>query len=150
VPNDLREASIALAAPDWRTVWSVVLPTARSGLVTAVLLAIAVALGETAPLLLTIFGSAALNVNPFHNGQEALPLLIYSDIKVANKDLVNLAYVAALVLFLAVFMLFVFARLLSSDWLGNRFRSALNKRMNRSGDVPPLARKGSPSTGRRS
>ena len=104
---------------------------------TAVLLAIAVALGETAPLLLTIFGSAALNVNPFHNGQEALPLLIYSDIKVANKDLVNLAYVAALVLFLAVFLLFVLARLLSSDWLGNRFRSALNKRMNRSGDVPP-------------
>ena len=150
VPNDLREASIALAAPDWRTVWSVVLPTARSGLVTAVLLAIAVALGETAPLLLTIFGSAALNVNPFHNGQEALPLLIYSDIKVANKDLVNLAYVAALVLFLAVFMLFVFARLLSSDWLGNRFRSALNKRMNRSDDVPPPARKGSPLTGRRS
>ena len=122
----------------------------RSGLVTAVLLAIAVALGETAPLLLTIFGSAALNVNPFHNGQEALPLLIYSDIKVANKDLVNLAYVAALVLFLAVFMLFVFARLLSSDWLGNRFRSALNKRMNRSDDVPPPARKGSPLTGRRS
>jgi hypothetical protein len=85
-----------------------------------------------------------------HNGQEALPLLIYSDIKVANKDLVNLAYVAAFVLFLAVFMLFVFARLLSSDWLGNRFRSALNKRMNRSDDVPPRARKDSPLTGRRS
>jgi phosphate transport system permease protein len=141
VPNDLREASIALAAPEWRTTWSVVLPTARSGLVTAVLLAIAVALGETAPLLLTIFGSAALNVNPFHNGQEALPLLIYSDIKVANKDLVNLAYVAALVLFLGVFLLFVLARVLSSDWLGNRFRKLLNTRMNRSDSQPMPARK---------
>ncbi len=56
VPDDLREASAALAAPEWRTVWSVVLPTARSGMITAALLGIAVAIGETAPLLLTIFG----------------------------------------------------------------------------------------------
>ena len=77
VPNDLREASTALAAPQWRTVWSVVLPTARSGLVTAVLLAIAVALGETAPLILTIFGNTALNPNPFHDepGGSAPPLV---------------------------------------------------------------------------
>ena len=131
VPNDLREASTALAAPQWRTVWSVVLPTARSGLVTAVLLAIAVALGETAPLLLTIFGSAALNPNAFHGPQEALPLLVFQKVKSPLQSDVNLAYAAALVLFVMVFLLFIVARVLSSDWLGNRFRRVLNRRMNR-------------------
>ena len=62
----------ALAAPEWRTVWSVVLPTARSGMITAVLLGIAVAIGETAPLLLTIFGATLMNANPFHGAQSAL------------------------------------------------------------------------------
>jgi phosphate transport system permease protein len=128
VPNDLREASIALAAPQWRTVWSVVLPTARSGLVTAVLLAIAVALGETAPLLLTIFGSSALNVNPFSGHQEALTLLTYQDVKTSQQSLVNLAYSSALILFLLVFSIFILARVLSSDWLGNKIRMTLNRR----------------------
>ncbi|HMK64129.1 MAG TPA: phosphate ABC transporter permease PstA, partial [Acidimicrobiales bacterium] len=128
VPNDLREASTALAAPQWRTVWSVVLPTARSGLVTAVLLAIAVALGETAPLLLTIFGSAALNVNPFNGPQMAMPLLVFQEVHKPLQSDINLAYAAALVLFLMVFTLFVVARVLSSDWLGNRVRASMNKR----------------------
>jgi phosphate transport system permease protein len=129
VPNDLREASVALAAPQWRTVWSVVLPTARSGLITAVLLAIAVALGETAPLLLTIFGNTALNLNLFSGHQEALTLLTYQDVKSSQQSLINLAYSSALILFLMVFIIFVSARILSSDWLGNLFRNALNKRM---------------------
>jgi phosphate transport system permease protein len=128
VPNDLREASTALAAPQWRTVWSVVLPTARSGLVTAVLLAIAVALGETAPLLLTIFGSAALNVNPFNGPQMAMPLLVFQEVHKPLQSDIDLAYAAALVLFLMVFTLFVVARILSSDWLGNRVRASMNKR----------------------
>ena len=128
VPNDLREASTALAAPQWRTVWSVVLPTARSGLVTAVLLAIAVALGETAPLLLTIFGSAALNVNPFNGPQMAMPLLVFQEVHKPLQSDIDLAYAAALVLFLMVFTLFVVARVLSSDWLGNRVRASMNKR----------------------
>jgi phosphate transport system permease protein len=128
VPNDLREASTALAAPEWRTVWSVVLPTARSGLVTAVLLAVAVALGETAPLLLTIFGAQALNVNPLHGPQQALTLLTYQKVKSPKLSDINLAYTSALVLFVMIFVVFVGARLLASDWLGNRFRSALNKK----------------------
>ena len=65
VPSGLREASAALGAPEWRTTWSVVLPTARSGVVTAVLLGIARIVGETAPLLFTAFGSQAINANPF-------------------------------------------------------------------------------------
>jgi phosphate transport system permease protein len=128
VPNDLREASTALAAPQWRTVWSVVLPTARSGLVTAVLLSVAVALGETAPLLLTIFGSAALNVNPFDGPQMAMPLLVFQEVHKPLQSDINLAYAAALLLFLMVFTLFVVARVLSSDWLGNRVRATMNSR----------------------
>ena len=65
VPSGLREASLALGAPEWRTVWSVVLPTARSGVVTAALLGVARAAGETAPLLFTAFGSQIMNANVF-------------------------------------------------------------------------------------
>ena len=54
VPGNLREASAALGAPQWRTVWHVVLPTARSGLATAVILGVARGVGETAPVLLTV------------------------------------------------------------------------------------------------
>jgi phosphate transport system permease protein len=129
VPNDLREASTALAAPQWRTVWSVVLPTARSGLVTAVLLSIAVALGETAPLIVTIFGNTALNPDPFHDKQAALPLLSYTEVKSPLQSDINLAYTAALVLFMIIFIVFVLARLLASDWLGNKFRGVRNRRM---------------------
>ena len=64
VPGNLREASAALGAPQWRTVWHVVLPTARSGLATAVILGVARGVGETAPVLLTSGFTASLNVNP--------------------------------------------------------------------------------------
>lgn len=128
VPDDLREAATALGAPQWRTVWRVVLPTARSGLVTAVLLGVAVALGETAPLLLTVFGNTGLNVDPFHNPQAALPLLVYTEVKSPRQTDVNLAYAAALVLFLMVFLIFILARALAGPWLGNRLRSRRNRR----------------------
>jgi phosphate transport system permease protein len=129
VPNDLREASTALGSPQWRTVFKVVLPTARSGLVTAVLLSIAVSLGETAPLLLTIFGNTALNADPFHGPQAALPLVIFTEVKSPRQTDINLAYAAALVLFLMIFLIFILARLLASTWLGNRLRSQRNRRL---------------------
>ncbi len=66
VPSGLREASLALGAPEWRTVWSVVLPTARSGVITAVLLGVARIVGETAPLLFTAFGSQIMNIERLH------------------------------------------------------------------------------------
>jgi len=129
VPDDLREASTALAAPQWRTVWSVVLPTARSGLITAVLLGIAVALGETAPLLLTVFGNKLMNANPFHGPQSALPLLAYEQVHSSQAADIALGYTAALVLFLMVFTLFILARVLGSTWLGGKIRGGLNQRM---------------------
>jgi phosphate transport system permease protein len=128
VPNDLREASTALAAPKWRTVWSVVLPTARSGLVTAVLLGVAVALGETAPLLLTIFGNTDLNTDPFHGPQSALSLLALTEVKSPRQTDINLAYAAALVLFISIFIIFIIARVLAGEWMGNQLRARRNRK----------------------
>ena len=122
VHNDLREASAALGAPDWRTVWSVVLPTARSGLVTSILLGVAVSIGETAPLIMTVFGAQVMNTNPFHNPQAALPLVVYQEIKLPQKSAVALGYTASLVLFILVFTIFVLARILGSTWLQNSLR----------------------------
>lgn len=122
VHNDLREASAALGAPDWRTVWSVVLPTARSGLVTSILLGVAVSIGETAPLIMTVFGSQVMNVNPFHGPQAALPLAVYQEIRLPQKAAVALGYTASLVLFILVFTIFILARILGSAWLQNVIR----------------------------
>jgi phosphate transport system permease protein len=114
VPGSLREASFAMGAPEWRTVSRVVLPTARSGLVTAAILAIARVVGETAPLILTAFGSASLNANPLKNPQQALPLYTYQLIKEPNASQNALAWTGALVLVLLVLILFVIARFVSA------------------------------------
>jgi phosphate transport system permease protein len=136
VHNDLREASAALGAPDWRTVWSVVLPTARSGLVTSILLGVAVSIGETAPLIMTVFGAQVMNTNPFHNPQAALPLVVYQEIKLPQKSAVALGYTASLVLFILVFTIFVLARILGSTWLQNSLRGrAKGKGARLDGDV---------------
>jgi phosphate transport system permease protein len=111
VPSGLREASLALGAPEWRTVWSVVLPTARSGVVTAVLLGIARIVGETAPLLFTAFGSQIMNANVFHSPQEALPLEVWTNVRQAQPVLIELAYQSAFVLMALVLVIFVAARI---------------------------------------
>jgi len=129
VHQDLREASIALAAPEWRTVWSVVLPTARSGLVTAILLGIAVSIGETAPLLMTVFGNKVMNANPFSGPQAALPLMAFQQIKLPLQSEINLGYTAALVLFILVFTIFILARLLSGGRKRGGGFSALRSRI---------------------
>jgi len=112
VPGGLREASLALGASEWRTVRQVVLPTARSGLITAVVLGVAIAAGETAPLIFTAFGNNNMNVNAFHGPQGALPLVLYQNIFQAQAVVVQLAFTAAFVLLMIVLILFVLARLL--------------------------------------
>lgn len=112
VPSGLREASLALGAPQWRTVWSVVLPTARSGVVTAILLGVARIVGETAPLLFTSFGNNLLNADPFSHPQGALPLVVFTNVREAQAVLITIAFQAAFVLMLIVLLLFVAARLL--------------------------------------
>ena len=73
-----RKASLALGTSEWRTTWGVVLPTARAGLITAVVLGVARAIGETAPLIyMTAFGSSLMNANPFKGAQASLPLYVF-------------------------------------------------------------------------
>jgi phosphate transport system permease protein len=130
VPSGLREASLALGAPEWRTVWSVVLPTARSGVVTAVLLGIARIVGETAPLLFTAFGSQIMNTNVFSHPQEALPLVVWTNVREASPVLINLAYQAAFVLISLVLILFVAAR------IAGRTRGAKKRKAKSGGKAP--------------
>jgi len=113
IPDSLREASLALGAPQWRVVVSVVLPTALSGLMTAVILGIARAVGETAPLLLTTLGSNTTNVNLFHGDQSALPLFVYQLIREPSVLENNRAWTGALILVMFVLVLFVAARLIA-------------------------------------
>jgi phosphate transport system permease protein len=121
VPDSLREASYALGLPRWRTILSVVLPTALPGLTTGVMLAIARIAGESAPLLLVIFGNPAINNNPFSGPQDGLPLFVFSQAGLPNDTAVDRAWAGALTLILIVVALNVVARLLTR-------RSSLNHR----------------------
>lgn len=115
VPGGLREAGLALGASRARVVWSVVLPTARSGLTTAVVLGIARAVGETAPLLFTSFGYDLMNSNPFDGPQDSLPLFVYKNIKKPSEAAIERGFAGALVLMLLVLSLFVIARFIGRD-----------------------------------
>lgn len=111
VPNTLREASYALGAPRWKTIARVVLPTALPGLVTGVLLAIARAAGETAPLLFT---AAVVNGTTFNVGDRmnSLPVLIFQNVGQAQDRLVRIAWGAALTLVAVILVLTLLARLI--------------------------------------
>jgi phosphate transport system permease protein len=114
IPDSLREASMALGAPQWRVVLRVVLPTARAGLVTAVILGIARGVGETAPMLLTAFGADTTNTNPFKGPQEDLPLFVWKLIRLPNQTQNNRGWTGLLILVLLVLILFTTARYISS------------------------------------
>jgi phosphate transport system permease protein len=113
VPNDLREASYALGVPRWRTICFVVLPTAFTGIITGVMLAVARVMGETAPLLLTVFVTTAINNNPFKDPQMALPLFIFDQAKRPNETAIDRAWAAALTLIVIIMLLNLVARLIA-------------------------------------
>ena len=116
VPDGLREGSLALGGSEWRTVWRVVLPTARSGLITAVILGVARAVGETAPLLVTSFGSSLMNANPFSGAQEGLPHFAYEYVRSASPGTgaYDRGWADAFVLIALVAVLFTAARVIGS------------------------------------
>lgn len=111
VPDSLREASLALGAPQWRVVMRVVLPTARAGLLTAVLLAVARITGETAPVLLTAGLSSSTNANPASGPMTSLPVLVFDLIRVPDRVQNERAWAGALVLLIIVVIAFVAARM---------------------------------------
>ena len=110
VPGALREAAMALGVPKWRAILRVVIPTARNGIITGVMLAVARVTGETAPLLLTAFGTQVVHSNPFSGAQSALPLFVYQQAGSAFVVNVNRAWAGALTLILIVVLLNVLAR----------------------------------------
>ncbi|MFJ5227615.1 phosphate ABC transporter permease PstA [Streptomyces sp. NPDC088400] len=110
VPNELREAALALGVPKWRVILKVVLPTAIGGITTGVMLAIARIAGETAPIILLVYGSQLINPNPFQGAQSSLPFYIYEQYKVGEVAAVDRAWGAALVLIAFVMILNLVAR----------------------------------------
>jgi phosphate transport system permease protein len=112
VPGALRESALALGAPRWRVIFSIVLPTALPGMVTGVLLAIARAAGETAPLLFTAGSTfkTSSNLGQFMN---SLPVQIYNDVTSPTTAVVNRAWGAALTLVVMILLLNLIARLVS-------------------------------------
>jgi phosphate transport system permease protein len=112
VPNALRESALALGAARWKVIFRVVLPTALTGLMTGMLLAVARAAGETAPLL---FAAGATNKATFNLGEfmNALPTQIYKDVTSPTESVVNRAWGAALTLVTMILILNLIARLIA-------------------------------------
>lgn len=109
IPNGLREASLALGATQARTMFSVILPAARDGILTAVMLAIARIAGETAPLLFTAFGNTTFST-ALDEPIDALPLNIYKYATSPYENLHKLALGGALILVLFILILNILTR----------------------------------------
>jgi phosphate transport system permease protein len=112
VPNDLREAALALGVPRWKMILRIVIPTAGSGILTAVMLAVARGFGETAPILLTSLGNDFINTNALRP-TDAVPLRIYTYAQSAFTQWQTLAWGGAITLLAAVLVLSILARILS-------------------------------------
>jgi phosphate transport system permease protein len=119
IPNDLREAGVALGATQWRTVSGVVVPAARSGLVTAVILGVARIIGETAPILLVSGGADALNFNPTSGPMGSLPFYIWKAFLTGGtEEAYQRAWSGMLILLILIVLLFSLARYLSGRKVG--------------------------------
>jgi phosphate transport system permease protein len=113
VPGALREGAYALGVPKWKTILRIVLPTAAPGIVTGVMLAVARACGETAPVILVALGNPAINLNPLSGGQSSLSLYVYEQAGTASKYAPGRAWAGALTLVVIVLTLTVAAKLLA-------------------------------------
>jgi phosphate transport system permease protein len=117
IPDELREASLALGVPKWKTISKVVVPTAIAGIITGITLAIARVIGETAPLLVTAGLAQGTNWNPFSGRMTTLPVFTYYQYVqpgIPPEAGQNRAWTAALVLIMMVIFLFVLARILAN------------------------------------
>ncbi len=113
VPSHLSEAALALGARKSTVARRVVVPSALPGVITGVLLAVARGLGETAPLLLTIFGNQYMQWNPT-KPMNALPLVIFNNSSQPYADLIQIAWGAALLLLVVVLVLSIGSRVASA------------------------------------
>ena len=114
IPNELREAGVALGGTQWRTVAMIVLPAAKSGLITAVILGVARIAGETAPILLLTGGGDKVNPNAFNGPMGSLPYYIWKSFNAGSPEAITRAWAGLLVLVGLVLILFTSARYLGS------------------------------------
>lgn len=113
VREDLREGALALGLPRWKVILRIVVPTASAGIFTAVMLAVARGLGETAPVLLTALGNDFMSTNPFQP-MDAVPLRVYNYAQSAVVNQPPMAFAGAICLLVIVLALSITARILSS------------------------------------
>ncbi len=116
VPNELREAAYALGVPKWLTIVRVVIPTAISGIISGIILAIARVIGETAPLLIAAGFTASLNNNIFSNPMMTLPVFVYDSYAHPGTEVQvywDRAWAGALTLILIVMTLNLIGRLIA-------------------------------------
>ena len=114
IPNELREAGTALGGTQWRTVAMIVVPAAKSGLITAIILGVARIAGETAPILLLTGGGDKVNPNAFSGPMGSLPYYIWKSFNAGSPEAITRAWAGLLVLVGLVLILFTTARFLGS------------------------------------
>ncbi|MFE2064562.1 phosphate ABC transporter permease PstA [Streptomyces sp. NPDC059467] len=129
VPGTLREAAYATGASRWRTVWHVVLPTARSGLTTAVILGTARGIGETSPVLLTAGFTAEMNLDPTSGPMVSLPLATFTFVQSPEPAMVARGFGTAATLMALVLLLFVAARIIGGRGPGHLTRRQEHRRV---------------------
>jgi phosphate transport system permease protein len=113
VPQEIREGALALGVPRWKVTLRIVIPTAGAGILTAIMLAVARGLGETAPILLTALGNDFVNVNPMQP-TDAVPLRVYVYAQSPVTQWHVLAWGGAIVLLVVVLGLSIAARVVSN------------------------------------
>jgi phosphate transport system permease protein len=118
VPDDLRTGALALGSTRARTVLKVVIPAAKTGIITAILLGIARVIGETAPLLLAAGNNDGTVINPFGQAIASVPVYIFNNVALPYPDAVTRAWGSALVLMILVAVLFTLARILGRNKVG--------------------------------
>ncbi|AWB82581.1 phosphate ABC transporter permease PtsA [Corynebacterium yudongzhengii] len=117
VPMDLREASYALGVPKWKTIARIVLPTALSGIVTGIMLAIARVMGESAPVLILVGSTSSLNFDMFNGPQSSLPLMMLDMYKSGTQDpILDKLWGAAFTLVLMIAVLNIIARIIAEKF----------------------------------
>ena len=132
VPGTLKEAALALGSTQWRAAWHILLPTARPGLATAIILGTARGVGETSPVLLTAGYTDTVNLDPSQNPMVSLPLMTYKLVQSTSEFNVSRGFGAACVLLILVSTLFVLARLLGGRGAGQLTKRQLGRRARQS------------------
>jgi phosphate transport system permease protein len=118
VPEDLRTGALALGSTRARTVLRVVIPAAKTGIVTAMILGVARVIGETAPLLIAAGNADQTVLNPFSGPIASVPTYIFNNVALPYPDAVARAWAAALVLLILVAILFTLARIVGRGRVG--------------------------------